>query len=321
MGTTSFKGYGNIGEPSITEIVSDNIIEYINWGFLQLGAFFNIEIPSSGAFGGDRHRLICVDDPRYTDGQVWEAYRKNWVWESGLSISTQPIAISGIFVDGSFIPKGSGYHVNYKNGQVIFDTAIDTTSTVQLEYAHKWVEVVGAANVPWFRKGQTRSFRVDDRLFIANSGVWDELADTRLQLPVIAVEPVGKHYQGYQLGGGQYARPEILLHVITENPGTAQRFASILAEQNESTFFLFDPGELASRNRFPLDYRGEIASGAVCYPDLVAATGDGGFRFTKRVQNGTIRIYNSTEQETDQISDNVYHSKVRWSTEVIVTSI
>ena len=319
MGITSFKGYSDISEPTLTEVMEDNIVGYVDWSFLELGAYHNITIPSSGAYGGNRHKLVCVNDPRYDNGQVWEGYRKNWVWQSGLSHDA--IAISGIFIDGEYSPRDSGYSINYRNGQVIFDTAIASTSTVQLEYSHKWVDVVNAGQVPWFRKGQTRSFRADDRLFIANSGNWNELADTRLQLPAVAVEVVGKNYEGYQLGGHQYARPNVLLHVIAEEPQTAKKIASILAEQSESTLYMFDTGKMAKDNRYPLDYTGDIASGALCYPDLIAATGDGGFRYTKRVQHGKMRIAESIEQETDQIHENVYHSKVRWTTEVILTGI
>lgn len=321
MGTTYFKGYSNIGEPSLTEVIEDNIVSYVDWCFLELGAFFNIDIPSSGAYGGNRHRLASVSDPRYTDGQVWEAYRKNWVWQSGLSNSTQPVSISGVFVNNEFLPKGSGYHINYKNGQVIFDTAIATTSTVHLSYSHKWIDVVGAANVPWFQKTQTRSFRVDDSLYIVNSGQWSELADTRLQLPTVAIETFSKNYEGYQLGGGQWARTGVVLHILAENIQTAQKIASILSTQNEATIYLFDTGKLATDNRFPLDYRGEITNGALCYPNLIAATGDGGFRYENKVQHGKMRIFNTSEQNVDYLSNNIYHSKVRWETEVILPKI
>ena len=321
MGTTSFKGYSDIGEPSITEAIEDNVIAYIDWGFLQLGAFYNVNIPASGAFGGNRHQLVCVNDPRYTNGQVWEAHRKNWVWESGVAAASDPIAISGIFIDGAFSTKGNGYHINYKNGQVVFDTAIAASSTVQVEYSTKWIDVVNALDVPWFRKGQTRSFRVDDELFVANSGAWSDLADNRLQLPVVAVEAAGKDYEGYQLGGGQYARTDVVLHVIAENPRTAKKLASVLAEQSESDIYMYDPGKMADDNRFPLDYRGEIASGAVCYPDIIAPTGTGGLRYTDKVQYGKMRIYDSNAQGTDQIHENIYHSTVRWSTEVILHKI
>ena len=320
MPATNFKGYSNIGEFSITEAIENNMIEFINWGFLQLGAFYNITIPASGAFGGNRHQLIPASDPRYTSGQVWEGYRQNWVWESGVTLaSEQPIAISGVFVDGSFLPKGSGYYVNYENGQVVFDSPISTTSVVQLEYSHKWIDVINADNVPWFRKSQTRSFRADE--IVVASGSRNDLAENRMQLPVVAVEAVGKNYEGYQLGGHQYARTDVVLHVIAEDASTAKRIGSVLAEQSESTIYMYDPDLMATRNRFPLDYRGEIAPSAVCYPDLIKPVPSGGFRYNSKVQHGKLRIYNSTEQETSQIHENLYHCPVRWSTEVILHKI
>jgi hypothetical protein len=319
MPINRFKGYSNIGEFSFTEAVESNLIDYIDWGFLQLGAYFNIAIPASGAFGGDRHRLIPVDDPRYSSGQVWEGYRKNWVWESGLICDTQPIAVSGIFVNGSFIPKGSGYYINYKNGQVVFDTPISTNSTVQLEYSHKWVDVVAAGSVPWFRKGQTRSFRVDT--IIANSGSWNDLADNRLQMPAVAVEVVGRDYEGYQLGGHQYAYTDVILHVIAEDPQTAKKISSVLAEQSESTIYMYDPDLMGQNSRFPLDYHGEIAPSAVCYPDLIKPVASGSFRYTSKVQHGKLRINESIAGENNRLHENVYHSPVRWSTEAVLHRI
>jgi len=171
MGTTNFRGNFSIGDVSITEAIEDNLISYIDWCFLQMGAFFNVEIPSSGAYGGNLNTLRPVDDPRYTDGQIWESYRQNWVWESGLQTSTQPINISGVFINNTFLPRGSGYSIDYKHGQLIFDTPRSITSNVKLAYSHKWINVVGASEVPWFRTGQTRSFRVDDSNFSVGS-VW-----------------------------------------------------------------------------------------------------------------------------------------------------
>ncbi len=278
MGTTFFKGVSNIGETSITEVIEDNLVSYIDWGFLELGAFYNIRIASSGTFGGDRSRLRGVADPRYTNGQVWEGYRQDWIWQSGLSQAPeQPIQISGVYVGSTFYPRGSGYHINYKYGQVIFDNPIATTSIVKLEYPHKWVSVVGAAEVPWFRNEQNRSYRVDDPRFLANSGVWNELAETRLQLPLVAVEVVDATRDGYQLGGGQWSRSQVILHILSEDPQIAKRIASILADQNESTIYVFDPDRLISQNSYPLDYRGEKSATPWGYPQLIAPTGDGGF--------------------------------------------
>lgn len=321
MGTTSFKGTYNIGEFSMSEIIEDNLISYIDWGFLQLGAFFNIAIPNSGAYGGDRHRLRSVSDPRYVNGQVWEAYRQNWIWESGIDLaSEQPINISGVYVGNTFYPRGSGYYIDYRHGQVIFDAPIATNSVVQLEYSHKWVSVLGAADVPWLRNTQTNSFRVDNPNFLAGSGAWTELAETRLQLPLIAVEVTDYTYEGYQLGGGQWNRNQVVLHVLAENSQIAKRIANILADQSEDTIYVYDPDNLASQDKYPLDYRGELTSEPLCYPSLVAPTGDGGFR-SDRVQFGKLRIFDTHGQNHGQLGSNIYHSTVRWATEVILPRI
>jgi hypothetical protein len=321
MGTTYFKGTTKIGQSSITELIEDNLISYIDWCFLELGAFFNVTIPSSGAYGGNRERLRNVNDPRYSNGQVWESYRQNWVWQSGLKqINEQPISISGIYVNSSFLPRGSGYSINYKNGQIVFDNPIPTNSVVRLEYSHKWIDVVGANDVPWFKSGHTNSFRVDDSAFLANSGIWNELADTRLQLPVVAVEVVDKSYAGYQLGGGQWSNNQVILHILAENSQTAKRISSILSEQNESTIFAFDPDMIAENNRYPLDYNGDLNDNPLCYPDLVAYSGDGGFR-TDRIQHGKMRIYGAHGQNHGGVTTSVYHSTVRYIVETILPKI
>jgi hypothetical protein len=321
MGTTYFKGSINIGESSMTEIIEENLISYINWGFLELGAFFNIEIPTSGAYGGNREKLRCVRDPRYTNGTIWEGYRQDWVWESGLThAAEQPIAISGVFVGSTFYPRGSGYHINYKYGQVIFDNPIPTNSVVKLEYSHKWVSTVGAAEVPWFRTDQQRSFRVDDPRFAANSGDWNTLAETKLQLPVVAVEVVDTSRDGYQIGGGQWSRGQVILHIISENAQIAKRIASILADQNEATIFLYDPDMMANQNAYPLDYRGDLNVNPKCYPALIIPSGEGGFLLEK-AQHGKMRIMDTHEQNHGQITQNLYHSTVRWGIEVILPRI
>jgi hypothetical protein len=81
----------NVGDSTITSLIKDNTIEFFNWAIINNGGFFNINIPTSGHYGGDKHNLRLVDDPRYTSGQVWEGFRSNWVWASGLECETQPL--------------------------------------------------------------------------------------------------------------------------------------------------------------------------------------------------------------------------------------
>jgi len=164
----------NVQDSTLSNILLDNFIALYDWGFLDRGQFYNIEIPESGIYGGDKHKLRLAEDPNYLDGQVWEGYRQNWVWESGISATTeQPISISGVFVDNTFYATGNvtkPFYIDYPNGRVVFDTAITSTSTVQLEYSHKWVQVVPAQGVPWFRQIQQRSFRNEEDFQVSSSG-------------------------------------------------------------------------------------------------------------------------------------------------------
>jgi hypothetical protein len=323
MSFTTLKNISDIGEPQISEIIRDNIVTFLDWGLLKVGNYFNVSIPTSGAYGGSRHILRPVSDPRYTDGQVWEGYRQNWVWESGLSNTTDPITISGVFVNNTFNPNsGENFYVNYPEGRIIFDTAIATSSVVQLEYSHKWVKTVAARDLPWFKEGHTRSFRVDDSNFIPGSGIRNQLAQTRIELPVIAVETLNdRSYEGYQLGGSSWTHTDVVFHVISEDDTMAYRLADILANQSEKTIYLFDTDKMAKDNRFPLDHNGSKSSNPLTYPDLVTATGDGGFRYTADVMHGKMTISESSAQSQEKILPRLYHSSAKWKTEVILNKV
>ena len=125
---TKLSNLSNAQDATLSNILLDNFIAFYDWGFLDRGSFYSIQIPQSGIYGGDRHKLRSADDPNYTDGQVWEGYRQNWVWESGIDATTeQPIAISGVFVDSTFYATGNvskPFYIDYPNGRVVFDTAI-----------------------------------------------------------------------------------------------------------------------------------------------------------------------------------------------------
>jgi hypothetical protein len=204
---TKLANLRNAQDSTLSNTLLDNFVAMYDWGLLDRGQFYNINIPESGIYGGDRHKLRTAQDPNYTDGQVWEGYRQNWVWESGISATDeQPITISGVFVDDTFYATGNvtkPFYIDHPNGRVVFDTALTTTSAVQLEYSHKWVQVIPAQGVPWFRQIQQGSFRNEEGFQVSNSGNWVQLGQTRVQLPAIAVEVVpAKSLQPYQLGGG-----------------------------------------------------------------------------------------------------------------------
>jgi hypothetical protein len=310
---TQLANLRNAQDPTLSNVLLDNFIYFYDWGFLDRGSFYNITIPQSDIYGGDRHKLRSATDPNYSDGQVWEAYRKNWVWESGISATTeQPIQISGVFVDDVFYATGNTtkpFYIDYTDGKIIFDSAQSTTSDVELEYSHKWVEVIPAEGVPFFREIQQGSLRSEENFQVSNSGGWAQLGQSRVQMPAIAIEVVpARSLEPYQLGGGQWVNNDIIFYVISENHWECANLVDSILYQNDRTIHLFDPTAVAISGVFPFNYRGELNENAIpsgLYPNMIDDF------FYRRCY-----IYDSRGDDINQISPDLYIGTARCSTQV-----
>jgi len=324
----------NVGDSTITSLIKDNTIEFFNWAIINNGGFFNINIPTSGHYGGDKHKLRLVDDPRYTSGQVWEGFRSNWVWASGLECETQPLVtndwknpgISGVFVNGSFYTSGDatyGHHVDYPRGRVVFDSAISTTKTVTAEFSYNWVNVV-PADKEFFREIQYRSQRADGDFNYTGSGDYSQLADNRLQLPSIAVDTTNRRtLQPYALGAlTHFIDTDIVFHVLAEDSYTRDKLVDMVSLQDEKTIYMFDSDRIGRKDAFPLDHRGQVRPSGIRYPDMVKPSGHSGESLEKKgyrweYSGGTMTFKNARIQEGSEISPNLYHGIVRLTAEII----
>ncbi len=316
---TTLKGFDNFAEPSLDQRLKTNIPLFFDWGFIDKGAFFNINTASSGQYGDSRARLQLSKDPRFTVGKVWEGTRKNWVWESGIGQITQPIGISGVNVNGTFYPSNTSgafaHYIDYPNGRVIFNNAISTSSTVQLAHSEKFVHFFEASKFDWIKSIQYQSFRGDSsQNSNRGSGNWSPNPEQRIQLPAVAVEVSTRtEYAPYALGtGAQYAYKDIVFHVIAEDDNTASKIADMISLQKDKTIYLFDDMLLAQSGVQPISARGSINSGAKTYPQLVEPVEDGGFRWRKT------RFYKSNSQNTSQYG-NVWVRQVTIGTETVLT--
>ena len=129
---TTLSKVNNVGDSLLNSEIENNIKWYLDWGLLGIGGWSDVSIPTPGAYGGTFDSLRPVQDPAYTDGQVWETARKDWVWETGTawSGSEVPVQISGTYVNSVLYGTGDatyGHHYDYPLGRVIFDSPIDTT--------------------------------------------------------------------------------------------------------------------------------------------------------------------------------------------------
>lgn len=308
-------GVANVQDFTLSNIITDNLIKFYDWGFVDKGGYTNINKPASGMYGGNKHELKLVKDPAYADGRVWETFRQNWVYQTGVNRTTQPNQVSGVYVGNSFLPYsynptsgqyiGSGYRLDYPNGRVIFDSPIPTSSVVTMDYSYKWLKVDRAEGVPFFRNIQQRSFRLDENFF-SGSGNWVQIGGTRVQLPALFVEsPVEITYRPYQLGGGQWAQTDVVVHVLAENNASCVDIVNILSYQNDRDLQLFDSNRVYNSGDFALNYRGDLVDAGKDYKYLV-----------DQYNYGQCRIYDTKAGNPTQLNYSLYLGTARFSVEI-----
>ena len=316
-------GFSSVFDPALTNEIQDNLLEYFDWALMDKGNYFNSTKGELAPNGEDYSKLRSSSNDHYNAGQVWEGFRKNWIWQSGVNNSPAPLVgnnknqpgISGVYIDGVFQPtSGVGtyaHYVDYLNGRVIFDTAIPTGTTVQVEHSYKYIIVTYAYNVPWLKELQTDTLQPTSSFFDKDKGSWDIPPESRLQLPAIAIEVVPlRRFKGYQLGGGQWVYTDVLFHCIAEDEVTRNQLVDIVSMQNDRRIDLFNSNRIDASGDFPLDYRGSPVPSALRYPDLMEKYGE-----------GSMILSNSTVQEMVMVNTNIFGGIVRMTTEVIKTNI
>ena len=319
------KGISGVFDSTLNNDIQDGLIEYFDWALLTKGNYFNVTVGETSPNGEDMSRLRLSSNDSYTAGQVWEGFRKNWVWQSGVSPQgfDAPIVgddnvtpgISGVYIGNSFYPTDTvgdyAYHVDYFNGRVVFNNPIPTGSVVRAEHSYKYINLLYANNIPWYKQVQAKTLQPTDTFLDSDDGPWNVPPESRAQLPLVAVEIVPtRTFKGYQLGGGQFVYTDVLFHCIAEDEMTRNQLVDIISLQNDKNIHLFNSNEINQNNDFPLDYRGTPVSGALRYPDLVSEYTGGKLRLTKTVV-----------QEMVTHNTNFFGGIVRMTTEGIKTNI
>jgi len=79
---SQFKSISNITEDLLLNIIETNFKSFLDWSFLRIGAWMDVSQGNGSLYGGwPPYQLMSVEDPSYTDGQVWQAFKKDWVYE------------------------------------------------------------------------------------------------------------------------------------------------------------------------------------------------------------------------------------------------
>lgn len=318
---TKFKGVTEFGDTEISSQIKDNLKTFLDWGFLEIGAFSNVRVPTSGVYGGNEHLLKLSNDTRYTTtGRVWQSFRKDWVWESGIEYSSRtPIIISGVKVNNVFYPSTGvgnyGHVVDYPNGRVIFNSGLPKTAVVSMEYSYRKVQITDVSNES-FKAIQYDSYRVDEDSFLTMSGAWNKFAENRIQLPIIGIEVVPKrNFKGAMLGGGHYLEQDINFYIYSENKNDRNTIQDILSKQKNKDFYFFNINGLASGNKFPLTSSGSLVPNALNYPSLIKDADQGGFLWK------FCRITETRLENIGQINPQLFGSIVKWHLEISMPEV
>lgn len=277
---TNLKGVTRLGQVLVSQNLETNIVSFLQWAFLGIGAFNNVSIPTSGYYGGGFHQLRPVvnsEDPYYTSYRVYEGFRNNWVWEHDVENGYSPIQISGVYVNGNFVRSDAtgayAHHINYPQGRVVFDSPIASDSVVTCEYSYRHVNFT-TDSVPWWREVQTNSYRIDNTHFQQQgSGDYAIMSQNRLQLPAVIVQVSQNTAQiAYEQGSSaNLCRQDVYLHIITENPGELKFLHDTMIYLKDKTLHGFDENSMLENNAYPLDVNGTPVSGAKTYPELLTA--------------------------------------------------
>lgn len=321
MSYLTLKGFNSVFDNTLNNELQDNIIEFLDWALLEKGNYMNVTIGENSPDSVDYSKLNISPSPIFPSGKVWESFRKNWVWQSGVSYSPAPIVgtnnsvpgISGVYVNGAFHPGDTvgtyAHRVDYHNGRVIFNNPIPINSLVQAEYSYKYINVIYANSLPWLAEVQYSSLEpIEGSL---NRSKYDLPAEARVQLPAIAVEIVPRrNMRGYQLGGGQWVETDILFHCMAEDEYTRNKLVDIVSLQNDKTIYMFNSNSIANSGAFPLDYMGIPVSGALRYPDLIHS-----------YLRGSVRFKNSSVQSMKLINSNFFAGIVKLTLETVELSV
>lgn len=266
---TNLKIPGSAGDAQLTDQLRSNVCMFLDWALLNMGYFMNA---TTGTFyppyGISPSKLRPSDDFRWPSGIVWDAPKTNWCWENGIEFSSQPIQVTGVYINGNL--NTSGYNINYPLGRVVFNNPVNVNSNIQVEYSYKYYNIY-PDTVQWFKQLTQGTWKLNDPQFNSQgSGIWSIFPDSRSQLPAIVVEisPRLKH-SPLGLGGGQWIWKDVLVHVFSETDYDRDNLIDILSYQSDKRVFLFDKNIMSKSGVFPLNAYGYLINPSSTYPNLI----------------------------------------------------
>lgn len=245
------KNVCSVKSKEISEKVEINLISFFDYGFLDKGGYFNVNIDQTGNYISNLSSLTKVVDTR---GYTYWAGPKNWVYESGAD-SSGVNAPAQIYVNGSGYSLGT---INYRDGHV-YNIPSNATS-VKASFSYKWLSVISAKKSGYGQNIQSDRFRPD-----LNTAPLQEVPETTISLPFISFDvPSISNSKPYGLGGEfspMRNTHNVKCSVVSNNPDDVKRIADIISKQQGYTINTFDPTDVYNSGDSPLHMNGTLNGG------------------------------------------------------------
>jgi len=287
--------------------LEENIKAFLDWSFLNIGGFINVDGVTTDLAGNYFNKL----KPSESNPKIWQSARKDWVYETGVSVnSSSPTPVSGVYVNSAFFagPTGSGsttYTINYPLGAIIFDNAIAATSDVKLNYSYRYIQTYKSSDCVWWKELQKQTYLLANHL--NNQGDYDMDASHRMQMPAIMIEIApNTELKPHSLGNvDNIIYQDVFLHIFTENINQRNTISEILLYQKEKGIRLFNSKLAVSNQKYTLNYNGSLNTSGYTYEQLVS-----------NYPSLWCNISDTNTVEFNTFSSALFGSIIRWKIEI-----
>lgn len=266
---SNLEGLNYFGDATLDDQITQNLFNFVSYGLLQLGAYKNITQGQLDARGQDVSRLeAAVYQTGVANYKVYKGKSDQWVWENDISLKftsptgwSQPIRISGIYVNNTFYPTGStsiggGYYIDYARGQVVFNSGIASSSVVQCPRTERSVHLYSAES------SEYRLFNMDWNNLTNGSGI--VIGKDNAYLPAIFLRVYDyRTTKGVQLGDRyKWTTANLEFTVVAANAYEVKKITDILYMMESKGFKFYNINNAPK----PLSYSGTLVAPSAIWP-------------------------------------------------------
>jgi hypothetical protein len=309
----NFQAVNSMGEYHLYTQLEHNLKTFLDWGFVNIGGFVNITRPTANINNSANfHKLSSRQDPAYPKNRVWETFKKQWVYESGVSYNTtNPIPISGVYINNAFVPGPTGnvqypFTLNYDLGRVIFASGLPSNTSVEMDFSFRTVQTYKANDaLSQWKQLQELTYKTGSVDAIVTS-------NHRAQMPCIIIEPTSNAiFKPYELGTKkQIVNQNILLHIFSENYVEKNNIVDIIRFQKDKELRLYDVKQVVSDKVYPLNPNGSKNIYGQNYNQLL----DDSSAYLWR----TSYIDDVSVMDMESLNNNIYYSTVRLDVQIFM---